>query len=154
MIDIPDPQYTICIHRSPLLSITNCHPKTDDHDLNFKVRHIRRFLEAGHRVRLVIAFRGRELAHAHTGKLIVDRVVERSADLAHIEADGRLEGRRMIALIAPRPRRGRPSYSCMPSGVTSTPPCESVDNRTVRQHADPWNSIEPSSQAACDAHCM
>lgn len=81
-------------------------PKTDDHDLDFKIRHIRRFLEAGHRVRLVIAFRGRELAHPHMGKLVVDRVVERSADLARIEADARLEGRRMIALIAPKPRHG------------------------------------------------
>jgi len=81
-------------------------PKTDDHDLDFKVRHIRRFLEEGHRVRLVIVFRGRELAHPHTGKLVVDRVVERSGDLAHIEADARLEGRRMIALIAPKRRHG------------------------------------------------
>jgi translation initiation factor IF-3 len=54
----------------------------------------------------VIVFRGRELAHPHTGKLVVDRVVERSADLAHIETDARLEGRRMIALIAPKRRRG------------------------------------------------
>jgi translation initiation factor IF-3 len=81
-------------------------PKTDDHDLAFKVRHIRRFLEEGHRVRLVIVFRGRELAHPHTGKLVIDRVIERSADLAHLEADARLEGRRMIALIAPKRRRG------------------------------------------------
>ena len=79
-------------------------PKTDEHDLDFKVRHIRRFLEEGHRVRITIAFRGRELAHPHTGKLVADRVIQRSADLARVEDAARLEGRRMIAVLAPLPR--------------------------------------------------
>jgi translation initiation factor IF-3 len=76
-------------------------PKTDEHDLDFKVRHVRRFLEEGHRVRITIAFRGRELAHPHTGKLVADRVIQRSADLARVEGAARLEGRRMIAVLAP-----------------------------------------------------
>jgi translation initiation factor IF-3 len=78
-------------------------PKTEEHDLEFKVRHVRRFLEEGHRVRITIAFRGRELAHPRTGTLIVDRVLARSADLAQVEAAARLEGRRMVLTIAPRP---------------------------------------------------
>ena len=78
-------------------------PKTDDHDLDFKVKHIRRFLEEGHKVRLLVVFRGREMAHPQMGKVVLDRVVERCKDIAAVETTPNLEGKRMHMLIAPRP---------------------------------------------------
>ena len=78
-------------------------PKTEDHDMDFKVKHIRRFLEEGHKVRLVIVFRGREMAHPRTGKAVLDRVVDRCKDIASVEMTPNLEGRRMTMLIGPQP---------------------------------------------------
>ena len=78
-------------------------PKTEEHDLDFKVKHIRRFLEAGNKVRLAVVFRGREMAHPHTGKTMLDRAVDRCKDISTIEHTPNLEGRRMIMLIAPKP---------------------------------------------------
>ena len=78
-------------------------PKTDEHDMDFKVKHIRRFLEEGNKVRLVVVFRGREMAHPQTGKAVLDRVVDRCTDIAAVEVTPNLEGRRMVMLIAPKP---------------------------------------------------
>ena len=78
-------------------------PKTDDHDMDFKVKHVRRFLEEGNKVRLVIVFRGREMAHPQMGKNVLDRVVDRCKDIASVEVTPNLEGKRMIMLIAPKP---------------------------------------------------
>ena len=78
-------------------------PKTDEHDMAFKVKHIRRFLEEGNKVRLAVVFRGREMAHPQTGKNVLDRVVDRCKDISAVEATPNLDGRRMIMLIAPKP---------------------------------------------------
>src|SRR5678815_4112781 len=78
-------------------------PKTEGHDMDFKVKHVRRFLEAGNKVRLAVVFRGREITHPQTGMAVLNRVVERCGDLATVEATPNMEGRRMIMVIAPRP---------------------------------------------------
>jgi translation initiation factor IF-3 len=78
-------------------------PKTEDHDMDFKVKHVRRFLEDGNKVRLAVVFRGREMAHPQTGRNVLDRVVDRCKDISAVEVTANLEGRRMILLIAPKP---------------------------------------------------
>ena len=78
-------------------------PKTEEHDMDFKVKHVRRFLEAGNKVRLAVVFRGREITHPQTGMAVLNRVVERCNDLATVEATPNMEGRRMIMVIAPKP---------------------------------------------------
>lgn len=78
-------------------------PKTDEHDLDFKVKHIRRFLEEGNKVRLAVVFRGREMAHPQTGRNVLNRVVDRCTDISSVEVFANLEGRRMIMMIAPKP---------------------------------------------------
>src|SRR5262245_51815589 len=78
-------------------------PKTEGHDMDFKVKHVRRFLEAGNKVRLAVVFRGREITHPQTGKAVLDRVVEATADLSTVEVIPNMEGRRMIMIIAPKP---------------------------------------------------
>jgi len=71
--------------------------------MDFKVKHVRRFLEAGNKVRLAVVFRGREITHPQTGMAVLNRVVDRCGDLATVEATPNMEGRRMIMVIAPRP---------------------------------------------------
>jgi translation initiation factor IF-3 len=78
-------------------------PKTEGHDMDFKVKHIRRFLEGGNKVRLAVVFRGREITHPKTGMNVLDRVVELCNDIATVEATPNMEGRRMIMVIAPKP---------------------------------------------------
>jgi translation initiation factor IF-3 len=78
-------------------------PKTEEHDMAFKVKHVRRFLETGNKVRLAVVFRGREITHPQTGMAVLNRVVEMCSDIATVEATPNMEGRRMIMVIAPKP---------------------------------------------------
>ncbi|HVV82106.1 MAG TPA: translation initiation factor IF-3 [Kofleriaceae bacterium] len=78
-------------------------PKTEGHDMDFKVKHVRRFLEGGNKVRLAVVFRGREITHPQTGMAVLNRVVEATADLSTVEVTPNMEGRRMIMIIAPKP---------------------------------------------------
>src|SRR5690349_12032215 len=77
-------------------------PKTEEHDMDFKVKHVRRFLEEGNKVRLVIVFRGREITHPQTGANVLNRVVEATSDLSTVEVNPNMEGRRMVMILAPK----------------------------------------------------
>lgn len=77
-------------------------PKTEAHDLDFKIKHIRNFLEEGSRVRLVVAFRGREIVHPNIGAQLLERVAESLADLAVVDTRPNLEGRNMTMVVAPK----------------------------------------------------
>jgi translation initiation factor IF-3 len=102
-------------------------PKTDVHDFEFKLSHIRRFLEEGNKVRLVIAFRGREIVHPETGRAMLERVIKQCADVAHVEQIPMMDGRRMVMVVSPRPARvGAPAPSgagpaVRPPGAPSAP---------------------------------
>jgi len=78
-------------------------PKTEEHDMAFKVKHVRRFLEGGNKVRLAVVFRGREITHPQTGMAVLNRVVEMCSDIATVESTPNMEGRRMIMVISPKP---------------------------------------------------
>jgi len=78
-------------------------PKTEEHDMAFKVKHVRKFVEAGNKVRLVVVFRGREITHPQTGMAVLNKVVDLCQDIATVEATPNLEGKRMIMVIAPKP---------------------------------------------------
>ncbi len=78
-------------------------PKTEEHDMAFKVKHVRRFLEGGNKVRLAVVFRGREITHPQTGMAVLNRVVDMCNDIATVEVTPNMEGRRMIMVITPKP---------------------------------------------------
>ncbi len=77
-------------------------PKTDDHDFDFKVKHIRRFLQEGNKAKLVVIFRGREIVHPETGQDVLKRVFAETQDLAQIEQNPMMEGRRLLMILGPR----------------------------------------------------
>jgi translation initiation factor IF-3 len=95
-------------------------PKTDDHDFDFKVKHIRRFLSEGNKCKLVIVFRGREIVHPETGQAMLDQVVKAVNDLATVEQRAMMEGRRMVMVIGPRGGVIRPPVPG--PATTSAPP--------------------------------
>ncbi|HWO14475.1 MAG TPA: translation initiation factor IF-3 [Polyangiaceae bacterium] len=78
-------------------------PKTDDHDLQVKVRAARRFLESGNKVKFTVRFRGREITHPQRAQMQLDWLVEQLADLANIEQRAQMEGRTMSAIVGPKP---------------------------------------------------
>ena len=78
-------------------------PRTDDHDFDFKVKHILRFLGDGDKVKVVVMFRGREVVHRDIGFRIIDTVLARVADKCLVEKGASIEGRDMHAVIAPKP---------------------------------------------------
>lgn len=76
-------------------------PKTDDHDFQFKIKHARRFLEEGNKVKLTIMFRGRENAHPDQGLKQLDRAVEALKDLGQVESKPSKMGRFMTMVVGP-----------------------------------------------------
>ncbi len=78
-------------------------PKTDDHDMDVKVRHVKRFLEEGNKVKITVRFRGRELAHRDIGAQQCLRVAEECKELVIVESPPRMDGRQMFMILAPGP---------------------------------------------------
>ncbi len=76
-------------------------PKTDDHDFNFKLKHIIRFLSEGNKAKVTIRFRGREIAHPETAAAVLDRVIHELGEMAIIEQPYRMEGRTMTMILGP-----------------------------------------------------
>ena len=80
-------------------------PKTDEHDYQTKLKHIRRFLEDGDRCKVTVFFRGREIVHKDRGQVILARVVVDLGELAKVEQEPRTEGRMMTMLLAPQVKK-------------------------------------------------
>ena len=76
-------------------------PKTDTHDFETKLKHVRRFIEEGNKARLTIRFRGRELAHPDVAARQLDKMVAAVKDIAVVEQPYQMDGRLMTMLIAP-----------------------------------------------------
>jgi translation initiation factor IF-3 len=126
-------------------------PKTDDHDFDFKVKHIRRFLMEGNKAKLVVIFRGREIVHPETGQDVLKRVVEVTNDIAQVEQTPMMEGRRMLMIIAPRvgrisppqPRPAAPAGAPSPAGPAAAP--QAPRPAAPPTQASPSSSPSPSS---------
>lgn len=76
--------------------------RTSEHDIDFKVNHVRRFLEKKQRVKVSILFRGREITHPEIGREMLDKFYEKIQDIGELEGQARLEGRNMSILVVPR----------------------------------------------------
>jgi len=90
---------------SSLLKEVKFRPKTDVHDFNFKVDHIKRFLLEGHKVKVTVRFRGREVMHSDRGTAVCKKIERFVTEhqLGNVETMPRMEGKDMHMIIAPRP---------------------------------------------------
>ncbi|NTU47717.1 MAG: translation initiation factor IF-3 [Syntrophobacteraceae bacterium] len=77
-------------------------PKTDEHDLLVKIKHIKRFLAQRDKAKVTIMFRGREIAYADQGMKVLQRIQEELKEDAMVEQSPKMEGRNMIMILAPR----------------------------------------------------
>ena len=73
--------------------------QTSQHDVGFKVNHIRDFLADGHRVKVVVRFRGRQITHPELGRKMLDNIAEKLKETATVEQLPRLEGRSMSMML-------------------------------------------------------
>ena len=76
-------------------------PHTDTHDFNFKTKHAREFLEGGDKVRAYVQFRGRDIVYKDHGMELLARFIDELSDIAKIDQQPRMEGRRMTTILAP-----------------------------------------------------
>jgi translation initiation factor IF-3 len=77
-------------------------PGIEEHDFEFKLRHARRFLDEGNKVKATMMFRGRQLTHPELGKEVLARLAEALDDIGKVEMQPMLEGRNMTMILAPR----------------------------------------------------
>jgi translation initiation factor IF-3 len=77
-------------------------PKTGEHDVDTKINQARKFLEHKDKVQLNVLFRGRELQHIEEGQRIILQMIEKLADVSKVEQQPRMEGKRMVAMLAPK----------------------------------------------------
>lgn len=77
-------------------------PKTEEHDLEVKVKHVRKFLEQHNKVKISMMFRGREIAYTDIGRKIMEDIKNTLADGCVIDQQPKLEGRNMIMILSPK----------------------------------------------------
>jgi translation initiation factor IF-3 len=76
-------------------------PRIDDHDFDFKKNNVVRFLDHGDKVKAIIRFRGREMAHQELGKAVLDRLVQEVKEHGTVESNPEMQGNRMIIVLSP-----------------------------------------------------
>jgi translation initiation factor IF-3 len=84
-------------------------PQTEEHDLDYKFKNIRTFLEEGDKAKITVMFRGREIQYADQGFKMMRDLVKRTEDIAVVEAPPKLEGKKLIMILAPAPNAKKPS---------------------------------------------
>jgi translation initiation factor IF-3 len=84
-------------------------PKIGKGDFDTKVRHMHEFLEEGHKVKVTLQFRGREVAHPELGTKILDAVIEQLGPIAKVDSQARLEGRNMTMVLSPEKKAPKKS---------------------------------------------
>jgi translation initiation factor IF-3 len=75
--------------------------KIEEHDFQFKMKHLRGFLEEGHKLKIIIMFRGREILHIDMGEKLAQKVIESLKDVGELEQKSRFDGRNIVMIFAP-----------------------------------------------------
>ncbi len=86
-------------------------PNTDDHDFNFKAKHAEEFLREGNKVKAYVQFRGRAIQFKDRGELLLLKFAERLAEFGVLEGMPKMEGKRMLAIWAPKSQKKKKETS-------------------------------------------
>jgi translation initiation factor IF-3 len=86
-------------------------PNTDEHDFQFKLKHVIKFLEEGSKVKAYVHFKGRSIAYKEKGEIILLRFAEQLGEYGKVEQMPKLEGNRMFLFMAPLPRKAKKKQS-------------------------------------------
>ena len=77
-------------------------PKTNEHDYQFKVKHVKRFLSDGDKAKIIIVFKGREIVHLEFGQKMLNRIIEDTKDVGTVEQPPKKEGYNMTMILMPK----------------------------------------------------
>ncbi|MDH7569560.1 MAG: translation initiation factor IF-3 [Armatimonadota bacterium] len=88
--------------RATELKTVRLEPQIDDHDLEFKLRSIQKFLKEGDKVKVTVMFRGRSITHPEFGRRLLDRIVQECQELGNVEHSPGFEGRSMTMILSPK----------------------------------------------------
>ncbi len=117
-------------------------PKIGKGDFDTKVRHMHDFLEDGHKVKVTLQFRGREMAHPELGAKILDAVLEQLGESVKVETQARLEGRNMTMVLSPdkkvAKKNDKPAAKDPTKGSSAPAPVDNVkiDSEAGEAHAE------------------
>jgi len=135
-------------------------PKISGGDFDTKTRKVERFLQEGHKVKITIMFRGREVTHPELGRKILDQIAERVDEYAKVEAYPRLDGRNMTMILGPdskkKPKKKTREQAPVPAPTTtpaSTPEGVSVAGSAGEPQAvvaDNGGGTQPQALATAD----
>jgi translation initiation factor IF-3 len=78
-------------------------PGTEEHDYQFKLKNVMKFLKSGDKVKMTVIFKGREAVHKHLGLKVLERIENDTHELSIVEQSPKVEGRRMTMMLSPRP---------------------------------------------------
>jgi translation initiation factor IF-3 len=90
-------------------------PKTGEHDVETKIQQAKKFLEHNDKVQVNVLFRGREMQHIEEGQRVMNQVLEALMDFCKLESPARMEGKRMVALLAPKAGGTKPAGTQKPA---------------------------------------
>jgi translation initiation factor IF-3 len=124
-------------------------PKIGPGDFDTKTRQVGKFLDEGHKVKITIMFRGREVFHPELGKRILDRIAEQMDGAAKVEAEPRLDGRNMVMVLAPDKRAKQAAASRV---RTEAPVADGVvaDGVAETNGTGPSNGVATNGSAVAD----
>jgi translation initiation factor IF-3 len=121
-------------------------PKTEEHDYEFKVRNVKRFLEEGNKAKVTIMFRGREITHKELGQAILDDVVKDLKEIGVVEQTPRMEGRQMFMIISPSPKVAQRARDLAKAQAAAAEAKEKAENAAKARPEKP--QLTPEQKAA------
>lgn len=116
-------------------------PRTDSHDLETKMKHARRFILDGDKVKVNLRFLGREMAHQELGVQVMQKVIQGLQDIATLEVAPKLEGKQMFLILSPDPVKVKDYLKLHPKSANKElPPLDAADlsesQQTVEEDED------------------
>ncbi|MCS7022119.1 MAG: translation initiation factor IF-3 [Gemmataceae bacterium] len=130
----------------PKLKEIRVRPKTGEHDIETKINQARKILEHNDKVQINVLFRGREIQHIEEGERVMKQLLDALQNDARVEVPPRLEGKRMTAILAPKPAVGKtsPKSSSSAPAVSTTPktaPPSATSNGQSSKTASPGETV-------------
>ena len=126
-----------------------CKPKIAKGDFDTKVRHMLEFLDEGHKVKVTLQFRGREMAHPELGSKILDAVIEQLGPIAKVDTSARLEGRNMTMVLSPDKKAAKRPASPKPEvarPATIKPATITQENSVTTTETETQNAKDENIQ--------
>ena len=124
-------------------------PKIAKGDFDTKVRHMLEFLDEGHKVKVTLQFRGREMAHPELGTKILDAVIEQLGQIAKVDTSARLEGRNMTMVLSPDKKAAKRPASPKPEvarPATIKPATITQENSVTTTETETQNAKDENIQ--------